>query len=243
MKRSLFAETMVLTAIGWPVSYAIGKAQEHQVREIYEAAKSLGFRLAYFRNSHGMITEKMLARVRDVIAAGRLIKMFDRYQFNPHSVPVLIAAFAALTLGIILRLKRRDEEVSSHFLTLCGGIFVWLFCTAMGFLSIPGDLALKWFHFDNAGVMFISPSFYAFSMRLTKAKQKFSIFLGYGIAITFATLAIGAHFPAVNVSKYWWGYFPRWLLSAAFHFLHFLRFHACCVFPTPRCAKRKSKCQ
>jgi fatty aldehyde-generating acyl-ACP reductase len=66
------AETMVLTAIGWPVSYAIGKAQEHQVQEIYAAAKSLGFRLAYFRNSHGMITERMIERVRTAIAARKV---------------------------------------------------------------------------------------------------------------------------------------------------------------------------
>jgi len=52
-------------------SYAIGKAQEHQVREIYEAQKPW-ISMAYFRNSHGMITEKMLARVRDVIAARKV---------------------------------------------------------------------------------------------------------------------------------------------------------------------------
>jgi predicted amino acid dehydrogenase len=63
------AETMVLTAIGWPVSYALGKAQEHQVKEIYAAAKTLGFSLAYFRNSHGFITEKMIARVREAVEA------------------------------------------------------------------------------------------------------------------------------------------------------------------------------
>jgi signal transduction histidine kinase len=147
--------------------------------------------------------------------------MFKEYEFNPHSVPVLIAAFAALTLGLILRSKKREEEVSSHFLALCSGIFVWLFCTAMALFSIDKNLALWWLHLDNAGVMFISPSFYAFSMRLTRAKQRLPIYAGYCIATIFAILSVTANFPAVDATKYWWGYFPRWSVIKSIPFFTF----------------------
>jgi len=62
------AETMVLSTLNWPNHYAIGKAQKHQVQEIYAAAKKAGFRLAYFRNSTGYITEKLIDNVKNIIA-------------------------------------------------------------------------------------------------------------------------------------------------------------------------------
>jgi len=61
------AETMVLTYMGWPSSYALGKAPEHQVREVYDAARKAGFKLAYFRNSEGYINEKNIATVKDIV--------------------------------------------------------------------------------------------------------------------------------------------------------------------------------
>jgi fatty aldehyde-generating acyl-ACP reductase len=57
------SETMILTAIGWNGHYSLGKASPVHASHIIAAGRSLGFRLAPFRNSTGYITEKDLQRV------------------------------------------------------------------------------------------------------------------------------------------------------------------------------------
>jgi len=94
----------------------------------------------------------------------------------------------------------------------------------MGYLSISPDLALQWFCLDNAGVMFISPSFFAFSASLTNTPSVWPIRLGYGIA---SALAVGAAlgFPMDGVRQFYWGYFPQWSMVRSLpSFLFFFGF-------------------
>ena len=57
------SETMILTAIGWDGHYSLGKADPVHAAHIIAAGRSLGFRLAPFRNSTGYISEEDLQRV------------------------------------------------------------------------------------------------------------------------------------------------------------------------------------
>jgi predicted amino acid dehydrogenase len=57
------SETMILTAIGWNGHYSLGKADPSQSAHITTMGRSLGFRLAPFRNSVGYVTEEDLHRV------------------------------------------------------------------------------------------------------------------------------------------------------------------------------------
>ena len=57
------SETMLLTAIGWEGHYSLGKASPKQAAEMIAAGRALGFRLAYFRNSSGYITEDHLLHI------------------------------------------------------------------------------------------------------------------------------------------------------------------------------------
>jgi len=57
------SETMILTAIGWDGHYSLGKADPSHAEHIIAAGRSLGFRLAPFRNSAGYVTEDDLHRV------------------------------------------------------------------------------------------------------------------------------------------------------------------------------------
>jgi len=57
------SETMILTAIGWTGHYSLGKADPTQAAHITAMGRSLGFRLAPFRNSVGYVTEEDLHRV------------------------------------------------------------------------------------------------------------------------------------------------------------------------------------
>ncbi|WP_447972839.1 hypothetical protein [Nitrospira sp. Kam-Ns4a] len=60
------SESMILTAIGWQGHYSLGKANPQQAAELIKIGRELGFRLAYFRNSLGYITERDLQRVATV---------------------------------------------------------------------------------------------------------------------------------------------------------------------------------
>ena len=57
------SETMILTAIGWTGHYSLGKADPSQTAHITTIGRSLGFRLAPFRNSVGYVTQEDLHRV------------------------------------------------------------------------------------------------------------------------------------------------------------------------------------
>jgi fatty aldehyde-generating acyl-ACP reductase len=63
------SETMILTAIGWQGHYSLGKADPSQAAHIIAAGRTLGFRLARFRNSAGYVTDEHLLR----IAQGRTV--------------------------------------------------------------------------------------------------------------------------------------------------------------------------
>jgi predicted amino acid dehydrogenase len=63
------SETMLLAANGWNSHYSLGKARPEHAAEMLAISQSLGFRLAYFRNSQGYISEQQLAD----IARARLI--------------------------------------------------------------------------------------------------------------------------------------------------------------------------
>jgi fatty aldehyde-generating acyl-ACP reductase len=57
------SEAMILTAIGWDGHYSLGKADPSHATHIIATGRSLGFRLAPFRNSAGYVTEEDLYRV------------------------------------------------------------------------------------------------------------------------------------------------------------------------------------
>lgn len=57
------SETMILSANGWEGHYSLGKADPEYATAVTVVGRELGFRLAYFRNSLGYITEKDLIRV------------------------------------------------------------------------------------------------------------------------------------------------------------------------------------
>jgi predicted amino acid dehydrogenase len=57
------SETMILTAIGWNGHYSLGKADPSQAAHIISAGRTLGFRLARFRNSTGYVTDDQLLRI------------------------------------------------------------------------------------------------------------------------------------------------------------------------------------
>lgn len=54
------SETMILTAIGWHGHYSLGKADPSLAAHMIASGRSLGFRLAQFRNSTGYVTGEQL---------------------------------------------------------------------------------------------------------------------------------------------------------------------------------------
>ncbi|MCC6140632.1 MAG: hypothetical protein IT389_08455 [Nitrospira sp.] len=57
------SETMILTAIGWNGHYSLGKADPSMAAQMIASGRSLGFRLARFRNSTGYVTEEQLRSI------------------------------------------------------------------------------------------------------------------------------------------------------------------------------------
>ena len=57
------SETMILTALGWQGHYSLGKADPSLAAHMIASGRTLGFRLAKFRNSTGYVTDEHLQTI------------------------------------------------------------------------------------------------------------------------------------------------------------------------------------
>jgi signal transduction histidine kinase len=138
--------------------------------------------------------------------------VFDlsHYALNPHAVPIVTIGIASLGLGLLVYSSNKAAAANRHFLTLCLSISAWLLATGAGLSSRDPTLALQWFKLDNAGVMFISVAFYAFSVEFLGLRRPRSILLGYVAASLLAATVLLTDRFVTGVHEYWWGYYPRW---------------------------------
>lgn len=61
------AESIVLSSLNHKKHFIIGKVNHLQAKDIFKAATGSGFKLAYFRNSMGYITEQDIERIKSII--------------------------------------------------------------------------------------------------------------------------------------------------------------------------------
>jgi len=148
------------------------------------------------------------------------------YELNIHAIPMLLMGIVTLGLGILVCRSNRQSAAHRHFLVLCGSIALWLIATSIGLCATTPDKALAWYKLDNAGVMFISVSFYAFSAEFLQLRRPRSIWLGYGLSTILAAAVFLHQDFVVGVRHYWWGYFPQWGAASAPFFVVFLAYMA-----------------
>ena len=139
---------------------------------------------------------------------------FSQYAFNPHAVLILAAGLITLGLGLFVYASHKTAPANRHFLFLCLSITVWLCATGVGLLSRNPAVSILWFKIDNAGVMFISAAFYAFSVNFLELQRPYSTALGYCGAFALALLALFTDSLVIGVHDYWWGYYPQWGITS-----------------------------
>ncbi len=123
---------------------------------------------------------------------------------------MFLMGIVTLALGFLVYRSNKQSSAHRHFLMLCASIALWLGATSVGLCFTIPDRALDWFKLDNIGVMFISVSFYAFSIKFLQLHRPRSIWFGYGLASLMAVAVLVRDDFIVGVAKFWWGYFPQW---------------------------------
>ena len=131
----------------------------------------------------------------------------SKYYFNPHALPLFVAAGLIALLGGKVVASRRSRT-NLFFGAICLGMIVWLFFTALGYLVRDDkELATFWFRLDWVGVSYISVSVYTFAVHFLAKKRLLAIRAGYVLASFFAVLTLVANPMMLGVRKFSWGFF------------------------------------
>lgn len=143
-------------------------------------------------------------------------------------------------MGVLVLFRDISSNGNRFFSVLCFSIVIWLTATAMGYMSKDANTASSWFKIDNFGVMFISPSFFAFSSYLVGKKRRFWILTGFSIAFLFGLVNFTHSFISDGATKYFWGFFPRWKIIHSIPFFLFWFGYSLASFITLKKAIKES---
>ena len=132
----------------------------------------------------------------------------NNYFFNHYAVPNFVVALSIFTLGLVIYLKNRNSGPNVYFAFCCFSATIWIFFTALCYMSKSEEVALFWARFNYIGVTFISTSIYAFSVAYSnfRSQKKFAV-LAYIISACFCAVSQTSWLIG-TVKQYRWGYYP-----------------------------------
>lgn len=156
------------------------------------------------------------------------------YQFNLYAIPPFLTVLFLVSLAFLVINKNKKAMPNIAFGLLALSAAVWHFSFGMVYLSKTQEIALFWNKFVYAGVVFITPFMYHFSVSfLHLKKQRKFVYLFYLLAIIFLFLSRTNYFIS-SPRKYFWGYYTNvnilhhpfminWSLPAIFTLVNFFK--------------------
>jgi len=143
--------------------------------------------------------------------------LFDpaSYQFGWDSLPPLLTVGAVLVLGLGTLARERISLVSLSFLLITLAVSIWLFAQSWLYASVDRGVALWWARAAYAGVPFLGPAIYQFSLVIVRRDRthRRALILAWTLAVLFAGAALGSDAVFGSLYYYAWGAYPhyRWL--------------------------------
>ncbi len=145
------------------------------------------------------------------------------YAYNPYAIPVAVAAFAMLAVGVTAYLRERGSRVSVLFLLMTLADSVWLASFACMYSAVNEQTALWWAKAAYLGAPCIPSAIYQFTVVAlgTSLRHKRLVRMSWFLSIFFMVAILGTDGLIGGLYRYWWGYSPRYGPLSTFYLTFF----------------------
>jgi PAS domain S-box-containing protein len=135
----------------------------------------------------------------------------SRYALNLYALAPHFTAVAIVILGMIVLASERCSRVSVWFFVMTCTAGVWLFAYSIMYCALSESAAMGWASIGLFGVSLIPASVYHFTVEALKTypQHKSRVRLTWLIAGAFFITVIWSDSFLAGVSRFWWGYYPR----------------------------------
>jgi len=168
---------------------------------------------------------------------------------NPHSFSWLIATVTNLALAGFVYSKNKKSLLNRTFALMSISIGIWSFNVFGMYVVQSKVLATYWSQLFRIGTLFVPPTFFHFTLALTRNKEKREIKLLY-LAYIIALIVTILHWMGLLTSEYIkvaWKYSPKpgilyrlWLINLAFWVVYGL-FHVFQSYQISKSARERNQ--
>ncbi len=143
------------------------------------------------------------------------------YSFSPYAIPTALTTLLMLvsSIGVI---SRRVSRASVAYCVLTTVMAVWLLAFTMMYLSVDARTALFWVRVGYLGIPLIAPAVYHFTVEILRLeKRSIPVAFGWLFGVMFSVLAMTSDSLIAGVSRFWWGFYPRFNTLGSVPFIAF----------------------
>ena len=144
------------------------------------------------------------------------------YAFSPYSIPVAATTLLMLVFGVGL-LVRRPSRVSAALSAMTFFASLWLFAFTWMYSTSDARTALAWAHIAYLGVPLIAPAIYQFTVLMLRISRERRVVtaMAWILGVVFSAIGVTTSLLVTGVTRYWWGFYPRYDIAVSIPFLAF----------------------
>lgn len=134
-------------------------------------------------------------------------------RLNLYSLPVVAASTVIFCIGLFVYLQNRKSSVNASFFVICLCVNLWLYgISFMYSLTNPDTALFVYKTIVFAGVAFIAPGVYCFSVIWLKLYEKQKVFVKAALlgGAFFYIAGATTNVSIVGIYSYFWGYYPHY---------------------------------
>ena len=134
------------------------------------------------------------------------------YSTDYYALPVAVTALLIWLLGGVVLLRGALSRITVAFFLITSAIGIWLSCFAMMYGATNTHVALFWARAGYLGVAFLPAACYDFATRVTSSEKRYGkiSLLFWFLSLFFFLAAISSDRFIASLTRYYWGYYPRY---------------------------------
>jgi Signal transduction histidine kinase, nitrogen specific len=144
------------------------------------------------------------------------------YVWSAYAFPTAVTTVLMLALGARVLIGQRTP-VARAFFGMTAASSIWLFTFTFMYCARDAATALGWARAAYFGIPFLAPAIYQFSVETLQLRERrrLATFAGWLLATAFSLIATSSNLLVPGVTRYWWGFYPRYGTSMSVPFLTF----------------------
>lgn len=134
------------------------------------------------------------------------------YDWNPQAAATALTMAALLLLALSVLIRERYSLVSRAFVLMPLTAGAWFFAFSWMYCARDEDTALWWAKAGYLAVPFICASMYHFTLVVLGIyeRHRLQAIAAWIVSAFFATSVLWSDALIHGVTRYWWGYYPRY---------------------------------